>query len=363
MTVCCGILYNGSMICNIENKLLMCIPIRGITGLIAGQKKGHGISRDLLRISPIRWNQHQMAADKQYQPTPTKDKKKAQLSHALIDVDLCDKPKIKSLTYKFGPLAQLYLIRLIMMMSRATDALIDDDAALCVAQELGMTNGFDVLDYLVANELIQRVNGKLTQIRVIQDQQKLQKQRDEWRDRQARIREMSRNKNEDVTRDIPVTGGRIRELLNTEVLNTESSSKEIAKPERNLLGQRDLGYGIHISEIDYPAVQLTFLRFGLDEKWIERGACRLAAWYDKNPTKRTVRGPYLDLVSWAVERCVEEKNTLEKAKNTQKLGQKFKDLNAGRPSSPSPPVENEEIVIRHAPTKGLVEDLAKRKSV
>ena len=98
-------------------------------------------------------------------------------------------------------------------------------------------------------------------------------------------------------------------------------------------GFRDLGYGICISEIEYDPLKLTFSRFGLDEKWITRAAVRLAAWYDKNPTKRSKNGPYLDLASWGVERCLAEKETNERRKNTEKIGKKFEPPPDNRPKS------------------------------
>lgn len=268
-----------------------------------------------------------MTAENKITETGQKGKKKAQLSHALIDVDFCDKPKIKSLTYKYGQMGPWFLTRLILAMSRATDARIDMDAALCIGKEIGLEfKAKEIIEYLIANDLIQRIEGVLTQDRIEKDQQKIQKQRDDWNNRQTKSRDKSRDTHSDNSVTSLVT-------LNTEQLNTEDLNldpKKIAKP-----GMRALGYGIEVTEIDYEALKVTFFRLGLEEKWIERAAVRLAAWYDKNPTKRSRNGPYLDLASWGAERCVEEKEKLERKKNTEKIGKKFEPPADNRPKSKS----------------------------
>lgn len=151
-------------------------------------------------------------------------KSRAQLDHVLLDVDFFDKPKARALLFKFGPLAQLYLIKLYAALSRATNAIISQDAALGIAWELRIESGaLEILDFCISEEMLERVEGGISSARVAEDQEKLANARERWR--------KSKGVHEDSTenpRGTGVEGARKCELLNTEDLNTEDlkSKKE-----------------------------------------------------------------------------------------------------------------------------------------
>jgi hypothetical protein len=150
----------------------------------------------------------------------TTPKTTTQLKHMLIDVDFAAKPKIKAMRAKFGQLARLWLIDVLCDLSRATNAEIERWAAIAIAQDLGITNGDELIDYcLERGILVEPRSGVISNDRVLTDQQKLATTQQKWRDRQA----VSRGCHEGVTRDIPET----RERLNTEVLNTEDLKEEV----------------------------------------------------------------------------------------------------------------------------------------
>lgn len=149
----------------------------------------------------------------------TTPQKTTQLKHMLIDADFAAKPKIKAMRAKFGQLARLWLIDVLCDLSRATNAEIERWAAIAIAQDLGIANGDELIDYcLERGILVEPRSGVISNERVLTDQQKLATTQQKWRDRQA----ASRGSREDVTRDIPKT----REVLNTEVLNTEDPKED-----------------------------------------------------------------------------------------------------------------------------------------
>lgn len=98
---------------------------------------------------------------------------RAQLKHVLLDVDFKDKPKIIDLEIEFKPIARLLLLDILAACSKATNAEISRN----VCQFLGNRIGIDaesvekILDYCIKNEILWSVNGKITNSRVIKDQE------------------------------------------------------------------------------------------------------------------------------------------------------------------------------------------------
>ena len=84
----------------------------------------------------------------------TTPKNTTQLKHMLIDVDFAAKPKIKAMRAKFGQLARLWLIDVLCDLSRATNAEIERWAAIAIAQDLGITNGDELIDYCVERGIL-----------------------------------------------------------------------------------------------------------------------------------------------------------------------------------------------------------------
>jgi hypothetical protein len=110
-------------------------------------------------------------------------KPRAQLDHLLIDVDFLDKPKVKALLHRFGPLAQFYLIKIYMALSRATDAEMSIDAAKGLAWEIRLENQADaILEYLLEQEMLHSPRaGFISSERVVKDQEALAESREKWR--------------------------------------------------------------------------------------------------------------------------------------------------------------------------------------
>jgi len=166
-------------------------------------------------------------------------KKRAQLDHLLLDADFFDKPKPRALIFKFGPISQLFLIRIYATLSRATNAEISLDTALGIAWELRIEEqAKSIIDFCIDQEmLLISSTGLITATRVIQDQERLYQTREKWKDRQGKSRVV-------VTRDTTVTPPEtlivstdlsrvtLSKSVNTEILNTEdlNNKKENSQP-------------------------------------------------------------------------------------------------------------------------------------
>lgn len=118
-------------------------------------------------------------------------KNRVQLSHVLIDVDFFDKPKIIALGEKLGQPAIHLLIRVYAAMSKATDAEIDVSCIEYLARIIGFKDLANFLTYCVERGILCEGSQPymLTNIRVIEDQEKLAKNREESRLRQEKLRD------------------------------------------------------------------------------------------------------------------------------------------------------------------------------
>lgn len=162
-----------------------------------------------------------MPADRDSTTTAEPIKKRVQLSHVLIDVDFFDKPKIIALGEKLGQPAIHLLIRIYAAMSKATDAEIDVSCIEYLARIIGFKDLTDFLDYCLERGILCEGShpSMLTNVRVIEDQEKLAKNREESRLRQEKMRDKR------VTNALPT---RLPDTVtDTEDLNNKE--KEIAK--------------------------------------------------------------------------------------------------------------------------------------
>ena len=157
-------------------------------------------------------------------------KKRAQLSHVLIDVDFFDKPKIRSLEMWFGPLGTLLLVRLLGDISRATNAEIDDECFEFHAKHIGFALGSEFLDYCIDREILSRTSlNCISNSRVIEDQEKLAEQQDKWR----KAKRVSKDSNENP-RGIPEDSQSPLNVQKSEDLNTEELKNEDLKKLSNV---------------------------------------------------------------------------------------------------------------------------------
>lgn len=166
-------------------------------------------------------------------------KKRVQLKHALFDINFFAKETIAELGEDKGELAQLYLIKILMMMSGATDAEISRSAALSLRGSLSKEAAIDILDYCtdpIRSILYITRPGFLSNSRVEADQESIAAKQDKWRTEKRKARDTLRTfdgHSTDKARKVSETVN--TELLNTEDLNTEVNKENCRPPETEVL--------------------------------------------------------------------------------------------------------------------------------
>ena len=126
-----------------------------------------------------------MQTEEQNSITNKQSKKRAQLKHALFDINFFTKETIAELGEDQGELAQLYLIKILMMMSGATDAEISRSAALSLRGSISKEKANEIIDYCtdsVRSILFITRPGFISNSRVQADQEALASKRDQWRE-------------------------------------------------------------------------------------------------------------------------------------------------------------------------------------
>lgn len=121
---------------------------------------------------------------------------RSQLKHMLMDVDFFDKPTVRALGFKHTQVSVLLYVRWLMLMSRATNALVTRDAMASIAREVlhGMGTSVatfeTVLQYCLDTEMIiEESPGCYTNDRVVKDQEACAVKRVGAVQRQAKFRE------------------------------------------------------------------------------------------------------------------------------------------------------------------------------
>jgi hypothetical protein len=103
----------------------------------------------------------------------------AQLSYIRFDTDFFDKPKIKGLVQRHGQVAVSFLVRLLCGMGRATDGEISRDAWEAIGAEAGLAtlHSEELVGYCLDNHILGGSKERLTNTRVLEDQDALEKKR------------------------------------------------------------------------------------------------------------------------------------------------------------------------------------------
>lgn len=131
-----------------------------------------------------------------------------QLRHALIDVNFASKPKVQALRAEHGPLAELLLVRLICVLSAATDGIARKSVAYVQGHDIGLdrVKVDEILGYLASEQMLTVLGDSMTQERVVEDQRKLAERRasaaqrqQAWRDKRVTSRVTNAFSGRDVT--------------------------------------------------------------------------------------------------------------------------------------------------------------------
>ena len=278
-------------------------------------------------------------------------KNRVQLDHALFDVDFFDKPKIRSMEVKFGPLATLLIARLICDLSRATNAEIDDECLQFHAKHIGFEKHNEFLDYCIDRGiLIRSALNSISNSRVAEDQEKLASKQEKWRNAKRISTDSGENLKgslKDSDNFPPLHGC---EELNTEELNTEerSNTKEVTRKgvqgETNFVetGKTLRAPGVWISDIEYEWGVLEYSRADLNKAWADRGLIHTARHLSQ--PKNSGKNGYVHWVSWALRECLNDKKAGLDAK-TAKTRNENANKNPKSESRPLPQVVNPRAVL------------------
>ena len=187
---------------------------------------------------------------------------RAQLDHVLLDVNFSDKATIRAFRRRFGYLAELWLIKVLAAMSAASMGRIQDDAALCIAEDMGMQSGQEMIDYCLTtidpdtgSSILMREKGLLTNSRVIKDQTSLAAKRATSKEKQERYR------NKTVTS--PVTLPEKAVTPDTDTV-TDTEYRSLRKGTPPPVGFIDV-QGAHIPEPEYEQAHANLASAGLGE--------------------------------------------------------------------------------------------------
>jgi hypothetical protein len=148
---------------------------------------------------------------------------RAQLKHALIDVDFKDKPKIVDLQEIHGALARLLFIDCICLMSKSTSGGISRITIKSLGRAIGIKESActEIITYCLNEEMFYEVNNLIFNTRVDKDQKKLQERRTNALERQKRYEEKRKDNASPTRLPDPVS------VSDTEYINKNSTEIKI----------------------------------------------------------------------------------------------------------------------------------------
>lgn len=154
---------------------------------------------------------------------------KAQLKHALIDVNFKDKPKILELEAEFNPIARLFFIDILCALSAATNGVLSRGAAKILGSRCGFTSdqANAILDFCISREMLTALDDNtITNSRVQKDieayNKKLERDVNYYQAKKRRIvNELDNETNNEKTKN----------LVFVSDLDLKNNSQKISEPE------------------------------------------------------------------------------------------------------------------------------------
>lgn len=271
-------------------------------------------------------------------------KNRVQLDHVLIDVDFFDKPKIKAIDFKFGPLASTLLVRLYCDMSRATDAEIPVDCANAIAEAIRFEKFDEFLTYCITFDIIRYGSSKLflTNSRILSDQENVAEKQDKWRTKRRQQRDRSETDRSALN----------SEIVNTEDLNTEenTNTKEVTRKGVQgetitpvaVQGKTERAPGVWVSDTEFETGVLEYSRADLNKAWAARGLLHTSRHLSQ--PKNAGKNAYVHWVTWALRECLNDKKAGLDAK-TAKTRNENANKNSRNESRPLPQIINPRAVL------------------
>ena len=256
----------------------------------------------------------------------------AQLDHLLLDVDFFSKPKICSLKRRFGPLAQFWLIKIYCQMSRATNALIDEDVLFYEAEELGINEARELIEYSLSSGLIAKEGDLYTNSRVAKDQKALATKRKNKKEINERYRAGISKQTHDNHEDILETSqNNLRDVSpdtdTVTVTDTDLGSRKggvggkpkTELPKESKPSQKPQEIPFELDSLSRETLLISFRNAGLEDPDIVEQAVIVARTQYPHPTIKDLHKPWIkqELLKQKTQKLNAEaaKVRLERAKN------------------------------------------------
>lgn len=164
--------------------------------------------------------------------------KGAQLDYIRLDTDFFDKPKVKAFLQKYGQENVNLFIRILCAIGRSTDGRINRDCADALIYDARIENeqGWEVITYLLENELLTGTPTKISNPRVLDDSQALARKRNATNER-VRKHRTKKKKNEDEQ-----VQAEVLETVKTQVSKLEGTGdRHIDLARRKLVSEEEGG--------------------------------------------------------------------------------------------------------------------------
>jgi len=162
----------------------------------------------------------------------------AQLDYIRFDTDFFDKPKVKAFLQKYGQENVNLFIRILCAIGRSTDGRINRDCADALIYDARIENkqGWEVIIYLLENELLTGTPTKISNPRVLDDSQALARKRNATNERVRKHRSQKKQiEAEQAQSDV-------LETVKTQVSQLEKSGdRHIDLARRKLVSEQEGG--------------------------------------------------------------------------------------------------------------------------
>lgn len=129
---------------------------------------------------------------------------RAKLKHVLLDVDLPNHNRIIPLTKLFKVMGKCALYEIYMAMSKGTDAVIDKELLLCIAENNQVEDPEAYFQYLLEKKLIIEDDGGFSNGRVIKDQEAYHRKLESGKKRKESVQKCSDKKRRTPEPDIDI---------------------------------------------------------------------------------------------------------------------------------------------------------------
>lgn len=180
----------------------------------------------------------------------------AQLKYIRFDTDFFDKPKIKGFVHRQGQLSVSFLIRLLCAMGRATEGKISRDCWEAIGAEAGLdvVKTEELVGYCLDNGILRGSKDALTNPRVLEDQDALEKKRKLTKDRVTEYRKRQRT-DEEKPPPAPTLAPILASAVPFQPYVPAESVRNLVKADKEQIDDDDPNMKIALEKLETPEGQ------------------------------------------------------------------------------------------------------------